>query len=213
MTKENLLKEYDRLQQIYGDNNLHSVYGAGCETTPDVCLVFINPTARNNATNPTWTGIRAQWIGTKQVWSFLTECGLFSEELNNKIEAQKTAWTPEFASDVYKEVAKNKVYITNLAKCTQADARELPTEVFKAYRDLLLAEIDLIKPKKILFFGNLVASVTLGQKISVGTSRQKQFILKTPAREYESYAVYYPVGNGRFNAPKAIEDVRAILKK
>ncbi len=201
------------MQQIYGYKNLHSVYGAGCETNPEVCLVFINPTARNNATNPDWTGIRAQWIGTKQVWSFLTECGLFSKELNNKIETQKTAWTPEFAREVYKEVAKNKVYITNLAKCTQADARELSIEVFNAYRDLLLAEIDLVKPKKLLLFGNLVASVTLGQKISVGTSRQKQLVLKTQKGEYTCYAVYYPVGNGRFNAPKAVEDVKAILKK
>lgn len=50
MNKNELIKRYDEMQNIYGDKNLHSVYGGGCEKNPEICLVFINPTARNIAT-------------------------------------------------------------------------------------------------------------------------------------------------------------------
>ena len=36
--------------------------------------------------------------------------------------------------------------------------------------------------------------------------------IKINNKEYESYAVYYPVGNGRFNQDKAIEDIKYILE-
>ncbi|MBO5394292.1 MAG: hypothetical protein J6A28_00080 [Clostridia bacterium] len=45
------------------------------------------------------------------------------------------------------------------------------------------------------------------------TARQTCFPLKIDGKNYDCYAVYYPVGNGRFNQPKAIEDVQAIVKK
>ena len=32
-------------------------------------------------------------------------------------------------------------------------------------------------------------------------------------KEYKVYPVYYPVGNGRFNIDKAIEDINWIIKK
>ena len=34
---------------------------------------------------------------------------------------------------------------------------------------------------------------------------------KINGKEYKFYSVYYPVGNGSFNAPKAIEDLKYIL--
>ena len=86
MTKEKLIKEYDILQEKFGSKERNSVYGGGKEKNPELCLVFINPTARNIATDKNWTGVRYQWLGTKQIWQFLTKAGLFSEELNNKIQ-------------------------------------------------------------------------------------------------------------------------------
>ena len=83
------------------------------------------------------------------------------EKIYNKIKSIKgSEWTEEFASEVYSDVEKHKYFITNLGKCTQIDARELPDKVYKEYLHLL----------------------------------------------------YYPVGNGRFNIDKSIEDINWIIK-
>ena len=204
---------FDKLQEKYGSKELNSVYGYGDSDSPNVALVFMNPTKRNIATNKSWCGIRAQWLGTKQIWEFLTKCDLISKEIMCEIKAKKPSdWSPEFCEMVYRDVSNHKVWITNLAKCSQDDARPLPDKVFLEYKNLLLEEIDIIKPKKILFFGNQVSSIMLDEKICVSQVRQKEYILSIGSKEYMAYAVYYPVGNGRFNQDKAIEDINAILK-
>lgn len=210
---EKLIKRYNELQDIYGSKELNSVYGGGCDKNAKVALVFMNPTKRNIATSKSWTGLKAQFLGTKQVWDFITKCGLFSEELNKVIQSKKSSeWTPEFCEKVYDEVKKQGLWITNLAKCTQDDARPLPDEVFMQYKDLLKEELKLVNPKKIFFFGNQVSSIVLDEKITVSTTRQKKFNLNIDGKIYNSYAIFYPIGNGRFNQPKAIEDIKQILK-
>lgn len=210
---EKLIKKYDALQDVYGSKELNSVYGAGCDKNAKVVMVFMNPTKRNIATNKSWNGLKAQFLGTKQLWDFITKCGMFSIELNNQIQSMKPAeWTPEFCEKVYNEVARQGLWITNLAKCTQDDARPLPDEVFIKYKDLLKEEIGFVNPQKIFFFGNQVASIMLDEKITVSTARQKKFELNIDGKIYDSYAIYYPLGNGRFNQPKAIEDIKQILK-
>lgn len=37
---------YDKLQLIYGDKNLDSIYNGGCEQNPKICFVFMNPTKK-----------------------------------------------------------------------------------------------------------------------------------------------------------------------
>lgn len=209
---EELTKEFDKLQTKYGSKNLDSVYGCGEKNNPRVALVFMNPTKRNIATSKSWTGLKAQWLGTKQIWDFLVKCNLFTSKLNEEIKTKKPSdWTEEFCEYVYSEVKKQGVWITNLAKCTQDDARPLPDAVFLKYKDLLKKELSIVNPKKIIFFGNQVASIMLGSKVSVSLVRKKVFKLNIEDKEYESYAVYYPVGNGRFNQPKAVEDIKAII--
>lgn len=208
-TKAELIKQFDNLHSRYGSQTKCAVYGGGCEIEPQVAFVFVNPTARNIATDKNWQGPRYQWLGTKQIWKFLTACKLFDDKLNEQIQCMKPKdWTPQFCETVYSQVAKQKVYITNLAKCTQDDARPLPDKVFMEYRNLLFKEFELIKPKKIILFGNQVSSIVLGQKICVSTVRKNCFQLNG----FDFYPVYYPVGNGFFNTPKAVEDIRSILK-
>ncbi len=212
MTKEELIKKFDKLQLKHGSKLRNSVYGGGQEVEPRVCLVFINPTAKNIATSKQWKGIRCQWLGTKQIWKFLAEAGLFDSELSKQISSMKPAdWTTDFCKVVYNEVKRQGVYITNLAKCTQEDARELSDSVFLDYLNLLYEEIKLVKPKKIVLFGNKVSSIVLGKKISVREYRKKCEKLVLGTEEYLCYPVYYPVGNGFFNAPKAVEDLKFIL--
>lgn len=208
MTKEELKKEFDVLQGKFGSNNFNAVYGGGCERDAEFCLVFMNPTARNIATDKAWKGIRRCWLGTRLIWDFLTRANLFDEKLNLQIQNMKPCeWTEEFCEKVYAEVANRGLYITNLAKCTQDDARPLADVVFKQYRDLFLEEMKLVIPKKIILFGNQVSSIVLEEKISVSKDRRVLKKLKVGELEFDCYPLFYPVGNGRFNMPKAIEDL------
>ena len=155
----------------------------------------------------------AQWLGTKQIWDFLAKCKLFSSNLNEEIKSKKPKdWTPEFCVYVYNEVKTQGLWITNPAKCTQDDARPLTDSIFLQYIDLLKEELELVNPQKIFFFGNQVSSIMLDQPITVSTTRQKRFVLKINSKEFESYVLFYPVGNGRFNQHKVIEDIKEILK-
>jgi len=62
---------------------------------------------------------------------------------------------------LYRHLAAQSIYITNLAKCTQTDAAALKDYVFKEYLPLMHEEISSIKPDKIITFGNQVSSVLL----------------------------------------------------
>ncbi|MCM1053783.1 MAG: hypothetical protein NC483_07420 [Ruminococcus sp.] len=209
-----LNKEYDKLQLKYGARELNSIYNGGCTNNPNICFVFMNPTGRNIAANKTWEGIRSPWIGTKNIWDLFYAVNLIKEDLYYKIKSMKGKdWTPEFATEVYDDVKEHKLFITNLGKCTQVDARPLPDVVYLKYLDLLKQEFTIIKPKVIILFGNQVSSIVLGEKISVSMVRKKKFKRVINGEEYIFYSVYYPIGNGRFNIDKSIEDIKWILEE
>lgn len=211
---EELNKKYDRLQLKYGSKELDSIYNGGCTESPDICFVFMNPTSRNIASLKTWKGRKSPWIGTKNIWTLFYNIGLLDEEIFNQIKSKKAIdWTYEFADEVYECVSKHKYFITNLGKCTQVDARPLKDEVYLEYLKLLYKEFEIINPKVIVLFGNQVSSIVLGNKISVSECRRKLFSKKIKGKEYKFYSVYYPVGNGSFNAPKAIEDLKYIIEE
>ncbi len=213
MKLKSLNKEYDRLQTIYGDIELHSIYNGGYEESPNICFVFMNPTGKNIASQPGWKGPHYPWLGTKNIWDLFIAVNLLDESLYNKIKSIKGVdWTPEFCEEVYNNIKKHKIFITNLGKCTQTDARPLKDNYFIDYLPLLEKEIKIINPKIIILFGNQVSSIFLNQKISVSEKR-KQYIEKKIGKEkYKCFPVYYPVGNGRFNIDKAIEDIKYIIE-
>ena len=208
MVLEELKKEYDKLQNKYGAKELDSIYNGGCTDNPDICFVFMNPTGRNIASSKEWKGIKSPWIGTKNIWDLFYKLNLVDEAIYQKIRSKKgKEWTYEFAEEVYEDVKKHKYFITNLGKCTQIDARPLPDSVLKKYLKLLEKEIEIIKPKVIILFGNQVSSIVLNEKISVSQCRKKLFIRKINKKNYKFYPAYYPVGNGIFNIDKSIEDI------
>ena len=209
MKIEDLRKDYDELQVKYGAKELDSIYNGGCEKNPDICFVFMNPTGKNIASDKSWKGRKSPWLGTKNIWKLFYKVDLLSEETFNKIQEKKPKeWDYEFCNYVYEEIEKNKLFITNLGKCTQIDARPLPDEVLKKYLDLLFKEINIIKPKIIITFGNQVSSIILNKKISVSENRKKCHKIQINKNEYKVYPVYYPVGNGIFNIDKSIEDIK-----
>ena len=213
MRIEDLNKEYDKLQLKYGAKELDSIYNGGLEENPDICFVFMNPTGRNIASEKSWKRRKSPWIGTKNIWDLFYSVGLQDEKIYKKIKSIKgTEWTEEFADEVYEDVKKHKYFITNLGKCTQVDARPLPDKIYKEYLSLLEKEIEILNPKVIILFGNQVSSIVLNEKISVSNVRKKLFKKIINGKEYDAYSIYYPIGNGRFNIDKSIEDIKWIIE-
>lgn len=214
MNLKDLNKQYDKLQRKYGAKELDSIYNGGCDENPDICFVFMNPTGRNIASSKNWQGLKAPWIGTKNIWDLFFKLDLLDKNIYEHIKSIKgSEWTEEFAEEVYSNVKKHQYFITNLGKCTQVDARELPDSTYKEYLDLLKQEFNIIHPKVIILFGNQVSSIVLGEKISVSQVRKKCFFKDINGTKYKFYSVYYPVGNGRFNIDKSIEDIKWIIDK
>ena len=213
MKIQDLNKEYDKLQLKYGAKELDSIYNGGLEENPDICFVFMNPTGRNIASEKSWKGRKSPWIGTKNIWDLFYSVGLQDEETYKKIKSIKgSEWTEEFADEVYEDVKRHKYFITNLGKCTQEDARPLPDKIYKEYLSLLEKEIEILNPKVIILFGNQVSSIVLNEKISVSNVRKKLFKKVINEKEYDTYSIYYPIGNGRFNIDKSIEDIKWIIE-
>lgn len=214
MKLEDLKVKYDKLQRKYGAKELDSIYNGGCAKNPNICFVFMNPTGRNIASSKEWKGIKSPWIGTKNIWDLFYQLELMDEGIYKKIKEYKpTDWTEEFAKQVYEEVEKHQYFITNLGKCTQVDARVIPNSVYEEYLDLLEQEIEMINPKVVILFGNQVSSTVLKQKISVSQCRKQLFTKNINGKEYKFYSVYYPIGNGRFNIDKSIEDIKYIMQE
>ncbi|MDO4341439.1 MAG: uracil-DNA glycosylase family protein [bacterium] len=212
MKIDDLKVKYDLLQNKYGDKSLDSIYNGGCEDNPDICFVFMNPTGRNIASKKEWLGRKAPWIGTKNIWKLFYDVGLVDDGIYEEIRSKKPKdWDYEFADKVYEIVTNKKVFITNLGKCTQIDARPLSDEVLKKYLKLLYKEFEIIKPRVIITFGNQVSSIVLNKKISVSENRKVCHELVINKEKYKVYAVYYPVGNGIFNIDKSIEDIKWII--
>lgn len=205
-----LHKKYDELQRKHGEPSLSSIYGAGDIDNPKAMFVFMNPTARNIASEPSWEGIRAPWIGTKQVWEIFYNLGFLTEETYKRISRYKSNdWSVDFCNQVYSEVGKNSLYITNLAKCTQLDARPLKNFVFRDYLDLMFKEIEIVNPEVVISFGNQVSSILLDKNISVSNYTKDE---KESINGYDVYPTYYPVGQGRRNMPLALERIKRVFK-
>jgi DNA polymerase len=209
---KDLHSEADRLQTIHGSPGLNAIHGAGCTARPRVMFVFMNPTARNIAAESRWGGIRAPWLGTRVVWRLFCELGLLTSELFELTQRLRVAeWTPTFAHRLYEHFAEQRVYITNLAKCTLDDARPLPNAVFREYIALLHAEVDSIQPDAIVSFGNQVSSILLQRPVSVSSTDGVGFHINTHRGATKVVPTHYPVGQGLRNMPLAVARLRPLL--
>ncbi|MHC1716909.1 MAG: uracil-DNA glycosylase family protein [Candidatus Dojkabacteria bacterium] len=204
--------KFDELQLKYGDPTLSPIYGAGNVNTPEIMFIFMNPTGRNVSSSPSWKGLRAPWLGTKQVWSIFNDLELLDSLIyGNILSLKQNDWDVFFSEKLYKNLEESSVYITNLAKCTQVDARPLKNNIFKEYLPLMYEEIDYVKPKRIVTFGNQVSSILLNKAISVGNYLSDEKEDLKIQNTYNIYPTYYPVGQGRRNMPLAIERIKRIL--
>ena len=212
MNRQQLLENYNNLQKIYGEKTLDPIIGGGQEYNPDICFIFMNPTGRNIASEKTWKSLKYPWIGTKNVWKLFLGIDRFDKDLFQEIKDKKPYnWDYSFAEKVYEEVRNKRMYLTNLAKCTQLDARPLPNSVFKEYRDLLLEELNIVKPGKIVVLGNQVSSILLERNISVSKERKNIYDMDVLGITRKILSTYYPVGQGQRNMDKAVEDIKWFL--
>lgn len=204
---------FDRLQLEYGEKTLAPVYGAGCIKKPKILFLFMNPTGRNISAQKDRKGLRAAWLGTKNIWKLFLAVGVISKPAFTTIQSYRpNQWTPEFCQQVYQELNQNKIYVTNLAKCTQIDARPLHNNVFKAYLEAIEKEISLVQPTHIISFGNQVSSLLLRKNIKVSDYQKNEYeIFEINWKKYTIYPTFYPVGQGMRNIDKAIERIKNIV--
>lgn len=172
----------------------------------------MNPTGKNISAQKEWKGLKAPWLGTKNVWKLLYNTGIVSENLYYKTQELKAEqWNYKFSEEIYKHIANQQTYITNFAKCTQIDARPLTNSVFRQYQELLKEEIQFIKPKKIITFGNQVTYNLIIKNISVTNYQNSEFEeLNIGNRVYNVYPCFYPVGQGQRNMPLANQRIKNI---
>lgn len=214
MTWREITNRYQELQLKHGEPSLDSIISGGKDNNPEICFIFMNPTGRNIASNKSWTSLKSPWIGTKNIWKVLYQTQLLDNNLFLETQKRKpTDWDYTFTELVYRNLEERGVYITNLAKCTQLDARPLPNKVFKDYRSLLLEELELVRPKKIVTFGNQVSSIFLEEPISVSKDRKKIFQIHIYNKDIPVSPVYYPVGQGQRNIQFSIEDINWFLNE
>ena len=210
---DNLFQKFDNLQKKFWDKKLNSIYWAGCIDRSDLFFIFMNPTGKNISANKNWTWLQAPRLGTKNIWKLFKQSWIINADFFDKIQLMKSDdRTPDFCLNLYNKLAKDKVYISNLAKCTQTDARPLHDNVFKEYLDLIYQEIDQIKPKFIVSFGNQVSSILLGKKIKVSDYIENKYEeLKIKNKTYKVYPTFYPVWQGMRNMDKAILRIKNIV--
>lgn len=174
----------------------------------------MNPTARNISTQKSWNGLRAPWLGTKNVWNIFHQLKLLSTDSFKRVRSMTPEeWNVDFANHIYSELENKKIFVTNLAKCTQLDARPLGNDVFKNYLDLMMQEILFTKPQNIVTFGNQVSSILLGKSVSVSDyTGIKNEELKVKNKQFKVFPTYYPVGQGRRNMPLAVKRIKKIIE-
>lgn len=176
MQIQELIPTFNELQKRFGDPKLSSIYGAGYLQNPEICFVFMNPTGKNVAADLKWHGLRAPWIGTKNVWKLFSKLNLISNDLFQEIQMTHASdWSSELARRVYQDLYDRKLYIKNLSKSTQTEARPLPNSVNQEHLPEFHKEISILRPKRIITFGNQVSSVVLAKLIKVSEVRKKLF--------------------------------------
>ena len=209
---EGLFQEVNKLHKLYGCPDLSPIYGAGCINQPKLMFLFMNPTGRNVSANPEWNGLKAPWLGTKNIWRMIYKLGFINTSQHLFIQnSQGKDWTYEFSEQLYKTLRDNGIYITNFAKCTQKDARRMGNKVFKAYLTNIKKEISLVQPKQIVAFGNQVSSILLGKRIKVGHYLNGMEIFEVNGKLFKVFPAYYPVGQGMRNMDAAINRIKNLV--
>jgi uracil-DNA glycosylase len=206
--------------QHYPESELKPIIGGGKCNKPEVMFVFINPTKRNCASDPTWTGPRVPWVGISTIWKVFAEAGIISPNLLQRIleakSGSKTKWSPEFTDQVYNTLEQTGIYITNIVKWAGEDAALPEKQKIDRYIPLLKKEIELVRPRHVVCFGMIPFTGLTQMKpkildVYTQTNAQNSLVFETLTIGDHTCTVslcYFPVGMGRFHQKEAVELLR-----
>jgi len=218
---------WSHVDKIDRDNfpgsGLAPIYGGGREKSPDFMFIFINPTRRNISSEPSWTGPRFPFIGTKQVWRVFHKAGLFDDGLLAYIESNPR-WSVSFADKVRDFLDSNSLYISNVVKSTGADAALPDSAKIDLFLPALKREIEIVKPRYIVAMGLIPFSTLTGQKIKLADYHSEALAKKrlgafkvsfgegSGSRYVSSEVIpcYFPVGRG---SPKKAAELLSLLRR
>lgn len=199
----------------YRSSQLPPIYGAGQLHRPRIAFVFINPTHRNISSAEIWRGLRAPWIGVKNIWRMMFESGVISKTSFEKTQTEKD-WTEEMALEHYRELASNGFYVTNLVKWTGKNAKLPDSAMVAHYREILKEELNILKPRFTVAFGQLTFNAMIPQERGnrLGELTGKNEPLTYNSEEFKSVVPsYFPVGQGIKNWKKAVQTVKRVVSK
>ena len=208
-----LVDELNR--RYFPKNRLLPILGGGESHRPKFMFVFINPTARNISSDPSWEGPRFPFIGTGRVWQVFHRAGLLDDALMEQMGRQGM-WSPDFAQRVARFLKGKSLYITNLVKWTGRDAALPDTGKIRLFLPFLEREIEIVQPRYIVAFGTIPfksitkRSITLQDyhADAMKTGKLRPFIARIGSVERKVIPCYFPVGRG--NPQKAIELLKLV---
>ncbi len=198
-------------------NQLQHILGGGEENNPKIMFVFINPTRRNIASSPEYTGPRFPFIGTKEVWRVFFNAGLFPAELMEQINHGN--WSKGLIDSVLNFLKESGFYFTNVSKCCNSNATLPDNEKILKGKKILFEEISIVNPKLIVAFGLIpikaitVKNIKLQDYINSIRNKIDEPLESTSIfnKSYPVVPCYFPVGRG--NPKKAVEILKHITDK
>lgn len=197
----------------YESNWLYPIVWGWKKINPDIMFVFINPTKNNLGTKKNREGQRVPWIWYTTLWDVLHEAWFINDYWMNQLEDKKGKWDAEFTEKLYKYLEEEQLYLTNIVKKAEIDARLPQSKLIKDYSDIFFKEIELVNPKKIVVFGKIPMSVFMSSSIALKECyrylEEKWKLRTVNFNNKEVIPCYFPVWLGRRNKPQAVD----ILKK
>jgi uracil-DNA glycosylase len=198
-------------------NPLQHVHGGGTTERPGYCFVLINPTHRNLSTSPLYEGLRFPFIGVRAFWRVLNRGGFFSDEVLQIVEMKP--WTDRTTKAVLTELKLQGIYLTNLVKCAQPNPEVPDRRTFFEDMPLFSREMLLVRPSRIVAFGQLTVSVLTGQSIRLNDYyrgiRKMGMSTEFYFRPNEGPSIpvlpnFFPTGRG---SPKLAAEILRLIKR
>lgn len=194
---------------------LKPIVGGGKLLKPKFMLVFINPTYRNISSAESWKGARRPWTGTKYIWKIFSQAGLFDKKLFEEIH-RKSFWDESFADEVYAEIKRRSLYLTNIVKWTGENADLPDNKKIALYKPILEKEIEIVDPKYIVTLGLIPFKALTGKTIKLGDYYSESvesgicapFEVQTNRSLRKIFPCYFPVGRGN---PKRATELLCLL--
>ncbi len=109
----------------------------------------------------------------------MADGGLIDKRVAYKLPLRKD-WKEKHTEQIKKELVENRLFLTNIVKCCYDHSKYPERNVIASQIGLLVEEITIVKPQRIIAFGGLVQKTL------------KKLFLNVPITP-----CYFPIGRGR----------------